>query len=558
MDKEMDERFSEVLTDPRFRTLRKCDKKVKVDKRFKNMFSGNKFKLKYSMDKRGKHIKHNNSEDFKKFYDLSDSEKESEEESKCDKEIELNLKIPEKPKIPNARGMDSDEENVTTSDSSSDSDDSDSDESQEFDHKWNEWDKDVPEVETATKRLAICNIDWDRINANDLFVLINSFKPSGGSIHSVKIYPSKLGLERMKVEEESGPIRFINNNNNHKNESQNQPKNDNIVNNDDEEEEEEEEVAHNSPRTTEQLRQYQLSRLQYFYAVVECDTEATANVLYNELDGMEYESSSSTLDLRFIPEDMTFEEKPKTECYSMPDFATYKAPQFINSALQQSKVMLTWDETDPKRRDIFERAFNKEADDDLKAYLASSSDEDEDIEEVTDSNDDSQLESKDKINKYKQLLNSLNEHKDKDEGNIEMEISWEPNLKDVAEDIVNRKEREKDISTFEENYNKQKQKRKEKIVNQSEESDQTNDEIKTDAKSQKLKNRKAFKKGIKSMDDSEDGNLELLLMDATEDSNKKHFNYKNMIEDDINKKKSKQKLVDDDFKVSFILIINFS
>jgi hypothetical protein len=54
----MDERFCQVLADPRFRTLRKCDKKV--DKRFKNKFSGNKFKLKYSMDKRGKHIKHNN------------------------------------------------------------------------------------------------------------------------------------------------------------------------------------------------------------------------------------------------------------------------------------------------------------------------------------------------------------------------------------------------------------------------------------------------------------------------------------------------------------------
>jgi hypothetical protein len=58
MDKKMDERFCQVLADPRFRTLRKCDKKV--DKRFKNKFSGNKFKLKYSMDKRGKHIKHNN------------------------------------------------------------------------------------------------------------------------------------------------------------------------------------------------------------------------------------------------------------------------------------------------------------------------------------------------------------------------------------------------------------------------------------------------------------------------------------------------------------------
>jgi hypothetical protein len=48
-------------------------------------------------------------------------------------------------------------------------------------------------------------------------------------------------------------------------------------------------------------------------------------------------------------------------------------------------------------------------------------------------------------------------------------------------------------------------------------------------------------------------------MDATEDSNKKHFNYKNnMIEEDANKNKTKQKLADEDFKVSFILIINLS
>jgi hypothetical protein len=43
-----------------------------------------------------------------------------------------------------------------------------------------------------------------------------------------------------------------------------------------------------------------------------------------------------------------------------------------------------------------------------------------------------------------------------------MQISWEPNLKDFAEDIVNKKEREKDISTFEQNYNKQKQKENKK------------------------------------------------------------------------------------------------
>ena len=56
---------------------------------------------------------------------------------------------------------------------------------------------------------------------------------------------------------------------------------------------------------------------------------------------------------------------------------------FENTALKHGKVNLTWDETDPNRvaamRKAFEADSGDEEDEDVKAYLANSSDDDDEV-----------------------------------------------------------------------------------------------------------------------------------------------------------------------------------
>lgn len=218
---------------------------------------------------------------------------------------------------------------LLSDDSSSDDESSEDENDKELyiEHVWGELDNDAPRTEDSTKRLACCNMDWDRIRASDIMVLCNSFMPPGGSIISVHIFPSEYGKERMAEEEMKGPQELTEcklNSGSEFDSSDSEAEHDN-----DEE---------GSEYHMEKLRQYQLNRLKYYYAVIECNSVAAADKLYAECDGLEYESTATKFDLRFIPDDMTFDDDPKDVCTEMPDLNKYKPRLFTTTALQQAKV----------------------------------------------------------------------------------------------------------------------------------------------------------------------------------------------------------------------------
>ncbi|XP_011875572.1 PREDICTED: ESF1 homolog [Vollenhovia emeryi] len=593
-----DARFAHIARDPKFSRIPKAERKVKIDRRFKCMFEDEKFVVKYTIDKRGRPVNRTTTEDLRKYYDLSSSEDEDVKDKKSgdqssssrqvktkecldedesnkvssdsedgfsqteldqnnkqlhqrrkDENYGLTSEIKEKLKdltVNYARG-----EGVLLTDSSSEEESSEvSDTEDEIEHNWGELDKEAETTDEVTNRLAICNMDWDRIRAVDLMILLNSFLPSGGLIYSVTIYPSEFGLQRMKEEEINGPTEL---------------RNETIASEDETEHDNEEGARYHM----EKLRQYQLNRLKYYYAIAEFDSAETANKVYTECDGIEYESTATRLDLRFIPDGMTFDQEPKETCTEIPEPVKYQPRQFATTALQQVKVQLTWDETNPDRQEFTQKVNSGKLQDidenDLQTYLASCSEDDSDTEEKKDTkekmDDNSELETNnDLIGKYKSLLKNIEEEEEarKNKG-VELEFSWGLGDKEKAEKLVKEKMKNKEeLAPFEQYLEKRKAKRKakkeerKKLKEEGEKSD-LEDSLPSDVDiSEKYfaeewkngsKGKKVNKGSVDSSNELEEhrrkAELELLLMDQEEDG-KKHFNMK-QIEEDATMSKSKRK-----------------
>lgn len=511
-----------------------------------------------------------NTDNLSDTVDLDSDLRENEEQLHI-KNKDENLKLTDQVKerlqdlsVNYARG-----EGVLLTDSSSDEESSEySDESEDIEHRWGELDKDAETTEESTRRLAICNMDWDRIRAVDLMVLFNSFLPNGGLIYSIKIYPSEFGLQRMKEEEIKGPVELVND------------KTEEIHSKSDNEE--------GSDYHMEKLRRYQLNRLKYYYAVLECDSVETANKIYTECDGIEYESTATKLDLRFIPNDMTFDQEPQEVCTELPELSKYQPRQFTTTALQQVKVELTWDETNLEREEIANKLnsgkINEINENDLQAYLANAtSDDDTDKESgqnntrETENQDDPNAPN-DPIEKYKSLLKQLDKDEEaKRKKDVELEFTWGIGTKEKAEKLVKEKlNKDEDLTPFEEYLAKRKAKQKARKEELKKFKELRDDNIlnsgDSDIDSSKERNgqlrykkQKIPEKNSDVNSSTEDGEtkhadeLELLLMDETESENKKHFNMKKIeANTDLSKSKRKrlkkkqnlQEIEKDDFEVN--------
>ena len=457
-----DPRFSKVFSDPRFRSVKKKDLKVQLDDRFNKKELKKEFTLLKSnakVDKYGRKVKGDDVVDnLDKYYEDEEEEEEEEEEgeeeeeeeeeeSKLDSDSDSESELDTEDPLAKARGMvesDSSEEEEVEIDSDIDSDiESDI-----------EVEEKIP-TSDPTNRIAAVNLDWDHINSKDLYATFNSFLPMEGSIKSVTIYKSEYGKEKLADEELNGPPKEI----------FKAIQKENELKSDEEEEDEEDEedidlekasrklIQENNGEDegfdSTELRKYQLQRLRYYYAVIEFNNLESSIEIYKKCDNTEFESSGNFFDLRYIPNEMEFEENDiRDKCNKLPN--NYQPIEFSTDSLRNSKPKLTWDETPIERVQILSKSFKQgELDNlDLKNYLASDSEDDGEIN----------------INKYKQLVGKKESHKeqeeDKDEGDVDIEFTFTPGLSNNGKNDGKDKVIEEELTPIEKLRMKEKERRK--------------------------------------------------------------------------------------------------
>ncbi|KAL2917909.1 pre-rRNA-processing protein esf1 [Polyrhizophydium stewartii] len=510
-----DPRFARIHSDPRFIRARRDASKLTIDSRFEGMLKSKDFGSSVrgpSVDKYGRPRTVSRSKELQRFYKLEDEERKSKKAVRGDDDDEA-----EEDEDQDEIGSGDDDEAASDAESdaeaSADGSGADEDDSSQGEEEGGisgfdlargeglvdssdedeaeddaEPDADGAEAEDAinvgpyaeesvptgdeTRRFAVVNMDWDHVKARDLYKVFDAFRPKSGILHSVKIYPSEFGKERMALEAAQGPPKSIFR-------SAEERKSSRAKADKGDEGEEFDPV---------QLRKYQLERLRYYYAVVECDSVATARAIYQACDGSEFESSANFIDLRYVPDDMTFDDAPTDAASSAP--LVYQPVEFVTQALQHSNVKLTWDEEDPERVRVTRRKFTKDdiKEMDFKAYLASSSDEEDELGEGE--------EAEAVRAKYRALLAADGDgdafgRKGDDEGE-EMEITFAPGLSEKAASLLEKKKEEearKNETVFEAYLRKRKEKRKARRAGQGADDDDDEEDAEQDSESDDMAGR---------------------------------------------------------------------
>ncbi|PUZ72318.1 hypothetical protein GQ55_2G384400 [Panicum hallii var. hallii] len=470
-----DERFAAARTDPRFRPMRRKEAKVALDSRFSSMMTDPRFASSAApVDKRGRR-RRKRENPLLHYYHNQEEEEDEEEEGK-EKGRKEKAKLVEEEEEEEAE--DQEEEESSSSDDDEDEDMDDDDEysvGSDIAHYLMGRHDDTPMIDKETHRLAVVNMDWDHIKAVDLYMVMTSCLPKGGRVLSVSIYPSEFGLKCMEIESTQGPAALVNANVDDKNSDDDADVKDDYEHNTDDDggedntdddddedstddDDDEEEV--DSDKENNKLRAYELNRLKYYYAVVVCDSSATANHLYMTLDGTEFLKTANVFDLQFIPDSREFKHPARDVATEAPP--SYKEPDFETRALQHSRVKLTWDDDEPERKKVLRRKFTDDQLDDLNMYLAS--DDSASDEDGVDNSDDESLAnggSKRKLTKEERLAILLQGDKSDEEqtDGQDMEITFNTELEDLSKRIVERKSNE-EKTVWEKHQEKMKEKRK--------------------------------------------------------------------------------------------------
>lgn len=484
-----DSRFDSVHYDPKFLPASKKISKTEIDDRFSGLFQDKRFKIVSEKDKYGRDIEiEEENEEMNKLYYMQQenpeqnqknhekikknkaqkkiSEKNEKKQENTNEQKPSKKKEVDKNKKKNKKEKDDiydkyyNEQGKFEWNQESSSEDESENQLDLNDDVWQDDEEKVIRNESSSSKLALLNYDWMHIHAEDLMILFNSLKPKEGIIKKVVVYPSEFGLKRMEKENLEGPTDVWQGAETTTNEDK--TKHDKKKDKSKVVEKEINEWIANTNKPTEfdpiKLRKYEKDRLKYYYAVIECDSKQTAEHIYSECDGTEFEMSGMKIDLRFVPEDTQFPFEPKDSCDYIP--ISGKVNNFINRATNHTNVELTWENPDMNRFDYLYNKNMTEEDWDKIDYSKIIGDPNESIASISEG--------------HAQDFEINNEKNDNEEENIDWRADFDKKNKKKSGDIeikfasgfndlgnvILEKKKEKEESTWEKYLRTKKEKKK--------------------------------------------------------------------------------------------------